>query len=346
MVWRRHNAKAPIRPVGESTSAHSPFDPDSEFTSKLDSRKVVDLRIDGITAVARAAGEDPDRLLREVRAFRSALPARRAVAAAVDAVAASAYVLRDPGGRLATNGTLGEPFHLDDDRPGPAEHRRPHRRGLSAAAGLLVVALLSGTTVAVVASRDGSHDRSRVQALEFHAAQQYGVLALAVQDRSPGQIVAASVALHASLLPLMQEAQTDEHAAKTAMLLLTNERALLMSTQTQDASIATALHQTQTLLSQLQNTAKTPVPAALPTVVLPPVIPSTAPPVTAAPTTPPTTAPSAPPTPPATTTPTPPVVTPTPELPPPTPTPEPTTSVVLIPQVTPSPNEPAPDPSG
>jgi|GEM_PF-6540063 len=251
-----------------------------------------------ILAVARAAHEDLAELRRDITAFRAFT--RSAVA------------------------TLVRPDISSDALPAVDAHRwqppRNYRRGLLAAAGLIIIALISGTAVAAVAQRGGTRDRSAVQALEFTAAQQYGVLALAVQDHSPGQIYAASVALHACIQPLIREASNDEHAANTALVLLQNERTLLMNGPAQAAPINNALQETQALLTQLQNTVKTPLPTAAS--ISPIVLPPTTTPTKPAPTVPATEQPTvAPTTPPATEPPPTPAPSSTPE-----PLPTPTTS--------------------
>ena len=262
MAWKRRRSVRPASPGAAPTLCIAPdmlsFPPSTSAE---------------IAVVAMATGEDPLELEREVRAFRQALSQDRPLSTAVDAIAIS---------------TLGP-----DQVGARAYHPRRHR--LTAAAGLLVIALVSGSAVVAVAATNHRSNGSHVAAFELSAAQQYGVLAVAVNERSPGQIVAAAAALHESLAPLIAAAPTDDRAAKTAMLLLTNERALLLSSGAQTPMITGAIAQSQSLITQLQNTTNTPVPPVmtLPTIVFP----TSSPEPTTGPTTPPSPEPTSTPSP-------------------------------------------------
>jgi hypothetical protein len=153
---------------------------------------------------------------------------------------------------------------IDSDRDGLAafERRalghvadlaRPRRRRLRVpAAPFVAAAAVAGFLIGVVPHLNQPTQTDATNASQASATDSYNKLVTATQLGESIQAVAASNTLHAQLLAVVAQAQSNPGAALSALQLLTSEQNLLASVGTASPALARALAASQLLSSQIR----------------------------------------------------------------------------------------------
>lgn len=234
-----------------------------------------DERDDAVDALARAHGDDPDQLRREISRFRLALDADLTIAAAAaeeGAPSVAAEVLAADVGSLPgfERGLRTRVAEAVRGRRPAHPRRTPRRRGAAIAAAAGMVGLVGGAAIAATAVGSSGPAPAAVPAsstglspAQTLAVSQAGTLTYAADHRLPTPtILAASGALRATLLALMAQAPNNTTLASQLRSLLTSQRAALSSVVSPDPQVAAAIRSTDSLLTQLAAGATAAAPTA------------------------------------------------------------------------------------
>ena len=153
---------------------------------------------------------------------------------------------------------------IDSDRDGLGAFERralghvadlagPRRRRLRVpAAPFVAAAVVAGFLIGVVPHLSQPTQTDATNASQSSATDSYNKLVTATQLGESSQAVAAANTLHAQLLAVVAQAQSNPGAALSALQLLTSEQNLLASVGTASPALARALAASQLLSSQIR----------------------------------------------------------------------------------------------